>query len=112
MTPRDREALERIVESAVIVAGYAERAGADWTSDAMVVDAIAKRIEEIGETAKRIGTTTLASMPEIDWRGLKGIREILAHDYDDIDIAIVDDVVRAKLPQVVTVVRQRLAAGE
>jgi len=52
MTPRDRAALERIVECVGVVDGYVQRAGPDWAEDDMAVDAIAKRIEEIGEAAK------------------------------------------------------------
>ena len=49
MTPRDREALERI-----------------WSDDGMAVDAVAKRLEEIGEQAKRITSDTLGAMPDVD----------------------------------------------
>jgi len=112
MTPRDRAALERIVECVGVVDGYVQRAGPDWAEDDMAVDAIAKRIEEIGEAAKRIELDTIGLMPEIDWRGLKGIREVIAHDYDEVDLQILDDVVRNKLPQVAAVVGRILASGQ
>jgi uncharacterized protein with HEPN domain len=98
MTPRDRDALERIIECIQAVDAYVSRAGADWPTDGMAVDAIAKRIEEIGEVAKRITPETLALMPSINWRGVKGIREVMAHDYDDVDVEILVGVVRDNLP--------------
>jgi uncharacterized protein with HEPN domain len=64
----------------------------------MAVDAIAKRIEEIGEVAKRLTPETLATMPGIDWRGVKGMREVIAHDYDDVDVEALEGVVRDDLP--------------
>jgi uncharacterized protein with HEPN domain len=112
MTPRDREALQRMVECAGMVEGYVERAGPGWAADDMAVDAIAKRIEEIGEVAKRVGLDTLALMPDIDWRGVKGIREVIAHDYEEIDLRILGDVVQNKLPQVVAVVSRMLASDK
>lgn len=93
MTPRDRVALVAIVESVVKVRSYVDRAGATWTSDDMALDAIAKRLEEIGEFAKRITPDTLASMSDVDWRGVKGLREILAHDYGHVQVAIIESVV-------------------
>jgi uncharacterized protein with HEPN domain len=111
MTPRDREALGRMIECIDIVDGYVERGGATWTEDGMVVDAVAKRIEEIGEVAKRIAPETLASMPEVNWRGLKGIREVLAHDYDELDAEILAEVVRDKLPAVREAVDRVLRSG-
>jgi uncharacterized protein with HEPN domain len=36
--------------------------------------------------------------PNIDWRGVKGIREVIAHDYDEIDIDLLAATVRGDLP--------------
>ncbi|MGG6549653.1 UNVERIFIED_CONTAM: DUF86 domain-containing protein, partial [Prevotella sp. 15_C9] len=36
--------------------------------------------------------------PEVDWKGVMGIRDIIAHHYFDIDESIVFDVVKNKLP--------------
>ena len=48
MTPRDRVWLGRILECIEAVRVYARRGGPNWSEDDMVLDAIAKRIEEIG----------------------------------------------------------------
>jgi uncharacterized protein with HEPN domain len=100
-----------MVECIDTIDGYVERGGAAWIEDGMVVDAVAKRIEEIGEVAKRIAPETLASMPEVNWRGLKGIREVIAHDYDEIEPEILADVVRDKLPAVREAVDRVLRSG-
>ena len=106
MTPRDREALEQIIECADAIAAYVERAGDEWFNDGMAVDAIAKRLEEIGEQAKRITADTLGAMPEIDWVNVKGMRDVIAHDYMDVQIEVVVDVVQHHLPAL------RRAAGK
>ncbi len=98
MTPRDKEALERIIECADAINAYVERTGGDWSDDNMAVDAIAKRLEEIGEQAKRITADTLGAMPEVDWAAVKGMRDVIAHDYLDVQIEVVVDVVREHLP--------------
>ena len=98
LTPLDRESLERILDCIQAVDAYVARAGVDWEADDMAVDAIAKRIEEIGEAAKRVTPETLQTMPEVNWRGVKGIREVLAHDYDEIEVGLLADVVRENLP--------------
>jgi len=98
MTPRDREELARIIECADAINAYVERAGDNWPDDSMAVDAIAKRLEEIGEQAKRITADTLGAMPEIDWVNVKGMRDVIAHDYMDVQIEVVVDVVQHHLP--------------
>lgn len=56
----------------------------------------------IGESIKGIDKMTkkqlLTNYPEVDWKGVMGIRDIIAHHYFDIDESIVFDVVKNKLP--------------
>ena len=56
----------------------------------------------IGESVKGIDKMTnkqlLVKYPQVDWRGVMGIRDIIAHHYFDIDESIVFDVVKNKLP--------------
>jgi uncharacterized protein with HEPN domain len=98
MTPRDREILRRIIDCIDAVDGYTARVGASWADDDMAVDAIAKRVEEIGEVAKRLTPDALELMPGVDWRGVKGIRDVMAHDYLDIEVDVIADVVADYLP--------------
>jgi uncharacterized protein with HEPN domain len=109
MTPRDRETLVRIIDCLDAIDDYVDRAGERWHDDGMAMDAIAKRIEEIGEVAKRLSTQALSAMPGVDWRGVKGIREVIAHDYDDIEVDLVADVVSNDLPGLRRVVADALA---
>lgn len=98
MTPRDREILRRIIDCIDAVDGYTARVGAGWADDDMAVDAIAKRVEEIGEVAKRLSPDALELMPGVDWRGVKGIHDVMAHDYLDIEVDVIADVVADYLP--------------
>jgi len=117
MTPRDREALERIIECADAINAYVERAGDNWSDDGMAVDAVAKRLEEIGEQAKRITSDTLGAMPDVDWPNvkgmsdvLKGMRDVIAHDYLDVKVEVVIDVVRDDLPGLRQAVRTAMGS--
>ena len=110
MTPRDRESLERIVGCVQAIDAYVSRTGADWPADGMAVDAIAKRLEEIGEVAKRLAPETLATMPDVNWRGVKGMREVIAHDYDEVDVEVLAGVVRDNLPGLRAAVSRALAS--
>lgn len=112
MTPRDREALERIIECIEAIDAYAERVGVDWPTDGMAVDAIAKRIEEIGEAAKRVAPEILVTMPSVNWKGVKGIREVIAHDYDEIDVELLATVIRDDIPALGAAVRGALAGSQ
>jgi len=67
MTPRDREILMSIAESIRRIGAYTNRAGPTWVEDDMALDAIAKRLEQIGELAKRLPPRCLG-----EWRTWTG----------------------------------------
>ncbi len=53
------------------------------------LDSICMLLIAIGESCKKIDRFTdgrlLASRPEIDWKGVKGLRDIISHHYFDVD---------------------------
>jgi uncharacterized protein with HEPN domain len=98
MTPRDREALRRIVAHIEKIESYLDQVGPGWPEDDMAIDAIAKRLEDVGEQVKSIGAGTLAAAPEVDWAAAKGMRTIIAHEYEDLVVDVVDATVREDLP--------------
>ena len=53
------------------------------------LDAVAMLFIAIGESLKNVdkitGGTLLTKHPEIDWTGVKGFRDIIAHHYFDVD---------------------------
>lgn len=54
------------------------------------LDAISMLLIAVGESFKKIDKETkglfLKNYPDIDWKGVIGVRNILAHDYFDIDV--------------------------
>ena len=109
MTPRDRQILMSIAESIRRIGEYVDRAGPTWVEDGMALDAIAKRLEQIGELAKRLPPEMLGRMPDVDWRGVKGVREVLVHDYQDVEVDVVTDAVARELPGLLRAVETLLA---
>jgi uncharacterized protein with HEPN domain len=68
-------------------------------------DAVVRNLEVIGEAAKKLPAETKRSHPEIEWKKIAGLRDILIHDYFGIDMDIVWDVVQNKLPPLADQVR-------
>lgn len=110
MDERDRDLLEAVAGCARLALAYARDQGPDWVGDQKTVAAIAKRVEEIGELAKRVAPEVLAAIPGVDWKGAKAFREILSHDYGRLDLDVLADVVGAKLPDLLAGVERALSA--
>jgi len=52
----------------------------------------------IGETAGKLSDDLLEKSTEIDWGKIRGLRHRIAHDYIALDIVIIFNVVKDKLP--------------
>lgn len=68
-------------------------------SEAVRDDAVVRNLEIVGQTAKRLPPELRAQAPEIDWRKVAGLRDVLIHDDAAVDLEIVWDVVAGRLPQ-------------
>lgn len=79
-----------------------ERFTADGKSrflrDDMVQDAVIRNLEIIGEAAKRIDEDHRAAHPDIPWRALAGLRDVLIHQYEGVDLERVWAIVEKDLP--------------
>ncbi|GEA28851.1 hypothetical protein MiAbW_03432 [Microcystis aeruginosa NIES-4325] len=52
-------------------------------------------------SAGRVSQTTRQNLPNIAWQEIKGMRNRLVHEYDDVNINIVWDVVQSQLPSLI-----------
>ena len=64
----------------------------------MAHDAILRNLETLGEAAKCVPAEARTIDPEISWRRIAGLRDVLAHAYFGVDEDIVWNVVSAEIP--------------
>jgi uncharacterized protein with HEPN domain len=66
--------------------------------EAMVQDAVLRNLEVIGEAAKRLDDAYRAAHPGVPWRALAGLRDVLIHQYEGVDLEKVWAIVEQELP--------------
>src|SRR5687768_11317464 len=74
---------------------------ADLDSNRLLALGLVKLIEIIGEAASKITREFQAAHPEIPWRTIVGMRHVLVHDYDRIDLDVAWEVVMTDLPALI-----------
>lgn len=69
-----------------------------WSKDERTQDAVLRNLEVIGEAVKRLPADLREQTPEIPWQDIAGLRDILIHEYEGVDLAIVWDVTVNEVP--------------
>ena len=74
------------------------------------LDSISMRLVAMGEAFKNIdklsNNSLLKNYPQIPWKQVKGIRDILSHHYFDIDAETIFDVAKDEVPRLILVVKE------
>jgi uncharacterized protein with HEPN domain len=77
-----------------------------FVADEMAYDATLRNLEILGEAAKNIPGEIRQRYPEVDWRGVAGLRDILAHAYFALDDETLWKIVRTDIPPLLDLLRQ------
>jgi uncharacterized protein with HEPN domain len=93
--------LRDILEAARLIASYLR----DTTETAFLAntekqDAVIRRIEIIGEATAHLTEATRQAIPELPFRKMRGMRNIVAHDYANVDLRIVWEVGILHMPEI------------
>jgi uncharacterized protein with HEPN domain len=65
----------------------------------MVVDAVVRNFEIIGEASQKIPTEIQQKYPEVPWKKMYGLRNLIAHEYFGLDYEMIWEIAKNNLPQ-------------
>jgi uncharacterized protein with HEPN domain len=79
-----------------------------FSSDVKTFDAVIRNLEIIGEAIKRVPEQIRSVYPDVEWKKIAGLRDILAHEYFGVDAEIIWDIIQNKLPVLEEQIKQML----
>ena len=102
-----------ILEAARLIASYVkDTSETAFRTDVQKQDAVIRRIEIIGEAAAHLTDETRKAIPKLPFRKMRGMRNIVAHDYANVDLKIVWEVATVYVPEVCAVLEKFFATQE
>lgn len=107
MRPEGRDAayLWDMLDAARAVLRYTRgKSQSDFDADEILHSAVERQLEIIGEAARRVSETLKAAHPEVPWKLIVGQRNVLIHDYGDVDYDRLWVVVAEHVPRLVMVI--------
>lgn len=111
MKDKDRIILQKIISYANDTLMYTENMSFDlFMKDRKTISACAFSIGQIGELVKEVDSITQENNPQIPWKSIRGMRNRIIHNYDNVDLAVLWGTIRKSLPELVSEINNILAA--
>jgi uncharacterized protein with HEPN domain len=99
---RDAAYLWDMRQAALEVLGFTEGATfAEYVGNRMLKLAVERGLEIVGEAARRVSIDFREAHPQIPWRQIVAQRNVLIHEYGEIEEVLVWEVIQQQLPPLV-----------
>lgn len=103
MPPRNwKLRIEDILECITKIDRYTEEMTFDsFRHDEKTIDAIIRNLTVIGEAVQNIPAEVLLKYPNLPWAQMRGIRNVVVHEYFGVSIEILWQTIQNDLPTIV-----------
>lgn len=106
---RDIQFLLDMLQSAELITQYTAKCSKDeFINNIQLQDSVIRRLLVIAEAARIVSETRRESLPNIPWQEINGMRNRLVHEYDDINLNIVWDVVQQEIPILIRELKSKI----
>ncbi|MBI5443527.1 MAG: DUF86 domain-containing protein [Deltaproteobacteria bacterium] len=106
MQPDDRVRLLHMIEAAETVSQFvADRRREDLDCDRMLLFAVLRGIEVMGEAASKVSLRLRESSPAVPWGAIVGMRNRLIHGYFEINTEVVWNTATQEIPSLLAELR-------
>ena len=91
--------LSNIQECIEAIESYTGDGKETFIQTRIIQDAVIRNFEVMGEASKRISPKIKEKYPEVPWRRIAGLRDVLIHDYLRVDLVEVWGIISDYLPE-------------
>jgi uncharacterized protein with HEPN domain len=106
---RDRARLLEVLDAIARVFRHAQAGRDAFFENEVVHDAVLYRIGSVGESVKGLSSPFRERHPNVAWKQIAGIRDVVNHKYHGIDLNIVWETIERDLPDLKTSIERILA---
>jgi len=79
-----------------------------FSDDSKTLDAVVRNLEVIGEAVKKVPEDIRLRYPDVEWKKIASLRDVLIHEYFGVDREMIWDIIQNKLPLLEKQIKQIL----
>ena len=102
MTDRlgDKIRLQHILDAIIEIENFTKDVNFDtFSSNSMLFSACVRQLEIVGEAANRLTDNMIANNPDVEWRKITGLRNMLIHEYFGLDDKLIWNIIQKNIPE-------------
>ena len=99
-SPNDQTSLELMLEAIGNIENFTVGVSSfdGFAADKILCHAVTYNLQCIGENVYKLSTAFLEQHPSIDWEAIEGLRHVLVHDYYQVNLQMVWQIIVQDLP--------------
>ena len=99
---RDLQFLLDMLQSAELIETYTSHCSKEeFVENIQLQDAVIRRLLIVDEAARRVSEAKRQVLSNISWQEINGMRNRLVHEYDDVNLDIVWNVIQSEIPTLI-----------
>ncbi len=98
--------LQHLKECIARIEEYTRGGHSAFLASTLIQDGVIRNLQTLGQSVAKLSEDFKSGHPEVDWKSIIGLRNVLVHDYLGINMTRVWEIVERDLPDL----KQRLAA--
>ena len=91
--------IKHILDAILKIEGYLKGISEhDFKTNSLIQDGLIRQLEIIGEASKNVSQKTKEQCPDIPWKKISGLRDVLTHAYFGITVELIWRILEDEIP--------------
>ena len=89
---------QHLLECIARVEQYTNAGRAEFMTSTLIQDGVIRNLQTLGQSVLKLSESFKAAHPDVDWKSIIGLRNVLVHDYLGVSVTRVWEIVERDLP--------------
>ena len=90
--------LRHLLECIAKIEEYTKAGRSEFMASTLIQDGVIRNLQTLGQSAVKLSDGLKSAHPEVDWKSIVGLRNVLVHDYLGVNVTRIWEIVERDLP--------------